>query len=255
MKRALVIFLFVILLAGVGAVFFAPPFERKPPKVQLPPQGTFIKAKSAIGISLEDRPAGLREVTVRLLQGAHQWNLLAKIFPVGTYYARLSVVVEPKKLGIKEGPALLEVVAGDRSLWNLGKGNVAKTTLRVKVDYTPPRVELLDNTLYVYENGAGAVLFQTSEDAADAAVQVPGIHIEFHMPARHFIDPEGQGLQVFQGLGPPSKEIETHTPDPSISQSQNLFVRGGGPEIHHPNKTLAQGSQGIQEIGVVEGLE
>ncbi len=175
MKKALAILAFVVILAGLGAVFFAPPFERKPPKVQLPSQGTFIKAKSVIEIGLEDKPAGLREVTVRLRQGGHHWNLLAKIFPVGTNYARLSLVVEPKKLGLKEGSATLEVVAGDRSLWNLGKGNVTTAVLKVTVDYTPPRVELLDNTRYVYENGAGAVLFQTSGDAVSAVVQVGDI--------------------------------------------------------------------------------
>ncbi len=172
MKRAFITLIFVILLVGVGAVFFAPPFERKPPRVQLPPQGTFVKARSVMEIGLEDKPTGLRQVTVRLLQGNRHWILFSKIFPVGTYYARLSVVIEPQKMGVKEGPALLEVVAGDRSLWNLGKGNVTRATLKVKVDYTPPRLELLDNTRYVYENGAGAVLFQTSGDAVNAAVQV-----------------------------------------------------------------------------------
>ncbi len=172
MKKALTILVFTALLVGVGAVFFAPPFERKPPKIQLPSSGTYIKAKASVEIGLEDRPAGLKEVTVTLEQGKNHWTLLYKTFPMGTYYVRIPITLEPKRLGVREGPAILEVVAVDRSLWNLGKGNTGRASIQVKVDYTPPRVELLDNTRYVYENGAGAALFQTSLDAVRAGVRV-----------------------------------------------------------------------------------
>ncbi len=46
---------------------------------------------------------------------------------------------------------------------------------QLTVDCTPPTVELLDNTRYIYEKGSGAAVFTTSEDAVRAGVQVGSI--------------------------------------------------------------------------------
>ncbi len=172
MKKTLSALIIVVLVAGVIAVFFAPPFERKPPKVQLPTPGSYINAKTSIEVVLKDKPTGLREVVITLHQKGKSWALYSRIFPMGSYSIRIPLKLEPQKLGLKEGPATLEVVARDRSLWNLGRGNLRRATVQVMVDYTPPSVELLGNTRYVYMNGAGAALFQTSPDAKKAGVQV-----------------------------------------------------------------------------------
>ena len=172
MKKALGIFLLMVLLSGVGAIFFAPPFEKKPPQVQLPHKGSYIKAKSLIEVALADRPTGLKEVIITLHQEGKTWTLHSRVFPMGTYFIRIPLILEPQKLGLKEGPATLEVIAKDRSLWNLGRGNLQRARIQVTVDYTPPSVELLDNTRYVYSNGAGAAIFQTSPDTVKAGVQV-----------------------------------------------------------------------------------
>jgi len=171
-KKALGILIIVVILAGIGLVLFAPFFERKPPKIQLLSPKGYINAKSTIDLSLVDRPTGLKEAQVTLQQGERSWRLYAGTFHAGTYGIRIPLVIEPGKLGLKEGPAVLMIRATDRSLWNLGRGNTATAKVQLTVDYTPPLVELLDNTRYIYEKGAGAALFKTSEDASSAGVQV-----------------------------------------------------------------------------------
>jgi len=172
MKKTLGILIIVVILAGVGLVLFAPPFERKAPQIQLPPQGSYINAKSTLNLSLVDRPTGLKEAQVTLQQEGKSRQLYSGTFSLGTYSIQIPLVIEPRKLGLKEGPATFLVRATDRSLWNLGRGNTAIAKVQLIVDYTPPLVELLDNTRYIYEKGAGAALFNTSEDASSAGVQV-----------------------------------------------------------------------------------
>jgi len=184
-KKALGILIIVVILAGIGLVLFAPFFERKPPKIQLLSPKGYINAKSTIDLSLVDRPTGLKEAQVTLQQGERSWRLYAGTFHAGTYGIRIPLVIEPGKLGLKEGPAVLMVRATDRSLWNLGRGNTATAKVQLTVDYTPPLVELLDNTRYIYEKGAGAALFKTSEDASSAGVQVDRLFFKAYPEKSH----------------------------------------------------------------------
>ncbi len=172
MKKALGILIVVVILAGVGLVLFAPPFERRPPQIQLPLSGSYISSRAALNVTIQDRPTGLKDIQIALMQGEKSWSLYTAAFPLGTYSIQIPLIIEPRKLGLEEGAATLLVRATDRSLWNLGKGNTATAKVQLIVDYTPPLVELLDNTRYIYEKGAGAVLFATSEDATEAGVQV-----------------------------------------------------------------------------------
>ena len=185
MKKALGILIIVVILAGVGLVLFAPFFERKPPQIQLLSPKGYINAKSTIKLSLTDRPTGLKEARVILQQGKRSWHLYTGTFRVGTYSVRIPLMVEPAKLGLKEGPAVLLVRATDRSFWNLGRGNTAEAKFRLTVDYTPPLVELLDNTRYIYEQGAGAAVFETSEDAVSAGVQVGKLFFKAYPQKSH----------------------------------------------------------------------
>ena len=172
MKRIVLLTLCVAIVVGGCIVLFTPAFERKPPQFVLPPEGTYLGAKATIEIGLRDKPAGLKEVSVSLLQRGKVWKLLTESFPPGVKEKVISLSVEPKKLGLREGKAYLVVEARDRSLWMFGRGNRAYAQVEVQVDFTPPWVELLASTRYVYFNGAAAALFRTSHDAVKAGVRV-----------------------------------------------------------------------------------
>ncbi|RLA79040.1 MAG: M23 family peptidase [Deltaproteobacteria bacterium] len=171
MKRVWVTGAVILVLLLAGVIFFAPPFERTSPEVKLPPEG-YIGAKAVLQIRAKDRRSGLKEVVVDLVQRGRRWTVYRKAFPRGIHEVEISLEIEPKKLGVMEGSCVLEVRATDRSLWRFGHGNVEVAEGKFVVDWTPPRVELLGNTRYVYLNGAGAALFRTSEDAFEAYAQV-----------------------------------------------------------------------------------
>lgn len=157
---------------SVFSIGFLPFFERKVPDVLLPEEGLSIGTKTRITLKLKDRPSGLKELKVSFLKGPKVLDVYRESFPKGTYQKEITVDIEPAKLGLEEGEALLSVQVVDRSLWNFGRGNRFRKTLRVLVDLTPPNLELLAATRYVYANGSGAVLFRTSPDVTEAGVRV-----------------------------------------------------------------------------------
>ncbi|RLB01771.1 MAG: M23 family peptidase [Deltaproteobacteria bacterium] len=206
MKKAIAVVVAVAVSLMVGLVLFAPPFERTPPQLKVPPEGSYIGAKAVFVIEAEDRPTGLKEASVALIQEGRTWSLYSQSFPPGTYRLRIPLSFEPKGLGIREGAATLEVRVRDRSLWRFGRGNVAVARVKLLVDYTPPRVELMANTRYIYFNGAGAVLFRTSLDASRAGVQVGNLFF------KAFFKKEGQTLLGAALFGIPqyAKACEAH---------------------------------------------
>ncbi len=175
MRRLMGIIAVVLLIGIVVIVLFAPPFERRPPRIELAHVGKFLGASTRLTVRLADRPAGLKRVSVLLKQGKREWGLCSRTFPTGVYEARVSVTVKPKAMGVKEGHAALVITACDRSLWHLRKGNTRTVRFPFTVDFTPPTVQILNSTRAIYETGAGAVLFATSKDAVKARVQVGGL--------------------------------------------------------------------------------
>lgn len=161
-----------ILLGVVLLVVFLPFFEKEAPKVSLSKGTLKVGVSPEIALDLKDEGMGLREVSVELVQGPRRWNLYHEVFPESMLKKTVQISFKPKEIGLMEGQALLVVKVRDRSLWWFGKGNVQRTEVPLQVDLTPPEVELVDVTRYIYEGGAGALIFRAGLDVAEAAVRV-----------------------------------------------------------------------------------
>jgi murein DD-endopeptidase MepM/ murein hydrolase activator NlpD len=84
----------------------------------------------------------------------------------------LNVTIDPEKLGLGDGPAILRVVARDnawRSWWN---GNKAYVEKRVSLDTQPPVVNVLSRSHYFRQGGAGLVIYRLSEPCETSGVYV-----------------------------------------------------------------------------------
>jgi|YelNatPaOPRAMG01_1025707.scaffolds.fasta_scaffold27687_1 murein DD-endopeptidase MepM/ murein hydrolase activator NlpD len=159
---------------GIGvfcALYFLPIFEREKPKISFPEGSPSIGSKGIIKVQLQDN-LGLKELHVFVVQKGLSKEVYSEKFPKGTKEKQVQITFEPKKLGLSEGEASLIVELEDASLWRVGKGNKSSQSLPVLIDFTPPQLELLSFTRYVYQNGSGAVLFKTSDDAYEAGVRV-----------------------------------------------------------------------------------
>jgi len=172
MRKTFGISMMLVILAVTGLLLFAPPFEKRPPQVKLSPSGRYINAKTAFTITLNDKSTGLKDIQVVLKQNGRNWNLYTAIFPLGTYNTRIPLTINPRKLGLKEGPFTLSVSTTDRSLWRWGKGNTATAQTHMIVDRTPPNITLIFNTHRIRQYGTGVAVFNTSPDAVKAKVQI-----------------------------------------------------------------------------------
>ena len=113
-KRPLVLTLLVIISIALvaGGFYLAPRFERQAPVITLTPDSDVV-GKAPIDVRVTDQGTGLKSVIVTLSVAGTQHPVSTEIFATPTGEKKLSVEVA-KLTGIKEGPAVLRVVARDR---------------------------------------------------------------------------------------------------------------------------------------------
>jgi murein DD-endopeptidase MepM/ murein hydrolase activator NlpD len=164
-----VVLFLVILVAGLaaGGFYLWPRIESQAPQIALSPGAETLGA-APIEIHVSDRGTGLKAVTATLSQGGTDHTLAAEQFaqPVGE--KKFSVALA-KLAGVKEGPAVLRVVARDASLW---RGNEAVLERTYTIDVTPPTLELIADDRYVNFGGVGVVVYKPSADTASSGVKV-----------------------------------------------------------------------------------
>jgi murein DD-endopeptidase MepM/ murein hydrolase activator NlpD len=170
-KLFLVVF-FVLLFAAVGAVSYLG-WRQSVRGVQAtatPPKTIGHRATMAIG--LQAARGNVARAEVRILQAGRSAVILRHETPLGPR-GELSVVIEAAAIGLREGDATLEVWARDDFWRPLRFEDRAIGSYPLKVDLTPPKVEILASTQYVSPGGAGLVAFRVT-DAARADVRVGG---------------------------------------------------------------------------------
>jgi hypothetical protein len=115
MKKLFVFFL-ALVLAGVAtaAYYLHPRFESDPPDVTVTPASDAV-GLVPIEITVSDKGTGLRSVTATLSAGGIEHTLVSEQY--STPVPEKRITLEAAKIaGIKEGPAVLRVVARDASL-------------------------------------------------------------------------------------------------------------------------------------------
>jgi len=173
-KRGGWLWLFLLLVAAgaAGYLYLSPRFERIPPSVEL--QRSFFWAPGkAIRVRVRD-DEGLKSYRAVLGDGKQEVTVASGSFTTPVRESEI-VVTLPSKSGLdpRKAPWRLRVEVQDRSLWNLGKGNVASAEAEVLVDTRPPRVGIVSRSPSVVRGGSGLVVFRaTDEHLKEVYVQV-----------------------------------------------------------------------------------
>jgi murein DD-endopeptidase MepM/ murein hydrolase activator NlpD len=164
-KSAAVIFVLVVLVAGIGAgvYFLGPRFESAPPQISIKPD-TDAVGLAPLEISISDAASGLKSIEVKLGDAVIASEQFAR--PVKDKTVTLAA---SKVQGIKEGPATLSVVARDASLF---RGNEARVQKQLTIDLTPPTLGLVADDRYINFGGVGALVYTTSADTATSGVKI-----------------------------------------------------------------------------------
>lgn len=163
---------------------------------QAAPSITWVKTPKGIGadvnelvIDVSDPGAGLDEVVVRMIQRDNRRDLLKRSFIVpGVHHEVITVPLDSRLLGLKEGDVEISVSAFDKSLWN----NSSQGDLKLKVDFVKPRIEVLTPQQNSSLGGAELLFYRV----VGRSVQSSGVEFGevkyLGAPAVHF-DPSFKG--------------------------------------------------------------
>lgn len=187
--KTFVLVLLLLVLAVVGTVSYigwrqsvpGPSVISAPPRV--------VGHKTAMPIVVEARRGNVAGVEVRILQ-AGKSTVVVKQDGTQGRRAELPATLEISNLGLREGPATIEVRARD-DYWRpikLQEGVIASWP--VTIDLTPPKIEVLASTGYYSPGGVSVVAFRV-EGAAKADVKVG----EVAFPSFELGDP-ARGVRV-----------------------------------------------------------
>ncbi len=168
--------------------------EGTPPVMSLKLDSPSLGASQTLSIDLSDANSGVRQVWAAILKDGKETVLLDKSFPGANILMggaireqTVEMPVEPKALGLKDGKAILRIVARDYSWRRWGKGNQIYQEHDVIIDTQAPTIDVISPALYISQGGAGVVIYQLSEECPTSGVTVgedfyPGFGGQFKDP-------------------------------------------------------------------------
>jgi len=115
-------------------------FEEEPPVIvwEREPAGLGLDPVP-MALKITDGGSGLDEVLVRISQNNQARELVRKRALRGSKSQEITIDLNPKELGLREGKAELQIVAFDQSLWSNG----SRITKSLVVDFLKPRIEVI----------------------------------------------------------------------------------------------------------------
>ncbi len=171
--------LLVLLVIVPVIILLIKRMEGTPPVLDLKLDSPSLGASQTLSIDISDSKSGLRQVWAAILKDGKETVLLDKSFPganilMGGAIREQTVEfqVEPKALGLKDGKAILRILARDYSWRRWGKGNQQYEEHDVFIDTHAPTIDVISPALYISQGGSGVVIYQLSEDCPTSGVTV-----------------------------------------------------------------------------------
>jgi murein DD-endopeptidase MepM/ murein hydrolase activator NlpD len=166
----LAVFVILLVAGAAAAVVLWPRFESDPPQVAVTPDSDML-GLVPVDIEVSDKGTGLKSVTVTLAQGGPEQVLASEQYAKPVPSQKIGINLA-KVQGLKEGPAVLRVVARDASLRNSFKGNETVLEKKITIDVTPPQIDLIADDRYINFGGVGIIVYRSSPDTAKTGVKV-----------------------------------------------------------------------------------
>ena len=180
--KKLICLLFVIGVLIIAAWLVFVRFERVPPVVDITLPSTYLNLSCEMNVRAEDGQTGLRRVRVTIMQPGIERILLEKEYHFDGFAGYLkggeikhdsfTIPVDVQKYGMTEGDAIIKVAVSDFSWRGWGKGNIYEAEESVRIDTTPPRVEILSTRHNLERGGSGLVIYRLFEENLQSGVQV-----------------------------------------------------------------------------------
>jgi murein DD-endopeptidase MepM/ murein hydrolase activator NlpD len=175
MRAGAVVAVVVALLAA--AVWWVK-FEAHKPEAVLATPVEALGRNTPLDIDVRSSQPGIRAVTVRLQAGGNTYDLAHEEVAAtswrgsGVTEKRVRIAPDLVQLRVPEGPATLEVLV-DTYAWHLlAPGPAPSLSVPVKVDLTPPQIELLTTQHNTRLGGVELAVFRQGADTVSSGIEV-----------------------------------------------------------------------------------
>ena len=158
----------VIALAGACVWAFNTVLEFEKPAIVFKDDVSTIGQAKALSLTVTDGKSGIRTVTVTIGQDGKDVVLHSRTYPGGTAEEVLSVEVNPRGRGLKDGPATITVSAEDHS-WLKNRETL---TVETTIDTVPPQIALISTAHNVNAGGSGVAVYRVSEEVTMTGVRM-----------------------------------------------------------------------------------
>lgn len=153
-----------------------PRLEGQPPEVNLSGFNSALGVSADFSLTVSDDKNNIRKVWVALLADGQEHVLTtydqSQSEARPSAEKRFEVTIEPAKMHLSDGPAILRIAAWDNSWRNWGKGNQVYLEKEVVIDTRPPEVEIISRHHYINPGGAGLAVYRVKEPDVRHGVQV-----------------------------------------------------------------------------------
>jgi len=153
--------------------------EGEAPGLVLAPEITAIGSAQKLTVTLADPANGLRKFRAGIVQNGREVHLIEKQFPSGgvlnggqIHETSLDLMIDPRKLGLSSGEAVLRMVVSDFSWRGWWRGNRTYIERQVVIDTRPPEIDVLTRTHNITQGGSGLVIYRVSEPCFKTGVTV-----------------------------------------------------------------------------------
>ena len=165
LKKNVYILLSVLILVIAGIVYLTYADKEKP-VITLAPEISYTNSHTPFSLLVQDHGRGLKSVEVHIIQGEKHYPLLQEDFiqAVDKFEHKL------KLPGLDQGKFELVVNALDRSIVNLGKGNLTTLTRTMTFDDRPPVISIYTTVHNLNQGGSGLTIYELSKDVEKTGV-------------------------------------------------------------------------------------
>ena len=171
---ALICFILIVPIAW----FLSTRFEGEKPSVTLELPSLSIKASQELSISVSDTKSGMRMIWIGLYKDGKEVVLLDKDFQTPEYKDRkihketFKIKIEPGKIGVSDGKAILRIVARDLSWRGWWHGNKTYIEKNVTIDTLAPEIDILSRVHNISQGGAALAIYRLSEPCPKSGICV-----------------------------------------------------------------------------------
>ena len=174
---ALVCFFVIIPVAWLMVVRL----EGEKPSIILELPSPSLGKSQELSVKVSDVKSGVRKIWIGIMKDGKEVVVFEKELPGGGLIGggkirqdSFKIKIEPIKMGITDGKAILRMVARDFSWRKWLHGNKTYVEKEVMIDTKPPEVDILSKVHNVSQGGSGLVIYRLSESCSQSGVYVGG---------------------------------------------------------------------------------